>query len=60
MNHYETDTNGTLVNPAPLFASVWMALFHVLRRNYNERCLANAANAANTANTKQPQKMEQR
>ena len=57
MNHYETNTNGTLVNPAPLFASVWLALFHVLRRNYNERCLANAAN---TANTKKPQKMEQR
>ena len=44
MNHYETNTNGALVNPTPLFASVWLALFHVLRKNYNERCLAEAAN----------------
>jgi len=44
MNHYENNTNGALVNPAPLFASVWVALFQVLRRNYNERCLAEAAN----------------
>ena len=54
MNQYEPDTNGTLANPAPLFASVWLALFHVLRRKYNERFLANAAN------TKKPQKIEQR
>ena len=44
MNHYEPNTNGDLVNPAPLFASVWLALFYVLRKNYNERCLAEAAN----------------
>ncbi len=44
MNHYETNTNGALVNPAPLFASVWLALFHVLRKNYNERSLAETAN----------------
>jgi len=44
MNHYETNTNGALVNPTPLFASVWLALFQVLRKNYNERRLAEAAN----------------
>ena len=42
MNPYETDTNGTLVNNAPLFASVWLALFYVLRKNFNERRLASA------------------
>jgi hypothetical protein len=45
MNHFETDTNGTLVNTAPLFASVWLALFYVLRRSFNERRLAATTNA---------------
>ena len=40
MNHFETDTNGTMVNAVPLFASVWLALFYVLRKNFNERRLA--------------------
>jgi len=40
MNHYETDTNGALVNTTPLFASVWLALFCTLRENYFERRLA--------------------
>ena len=40
MNRYETDTNGALVNTAPLFASVWLALFFRLRENYYERRLA--------------------
>jgi hypothetical protein len=53
MNHYKTNTNGALVTPAPLFASVWLALFHVLRKNYNER------NHAETANTKPSRTTEQ-
>ena len=53
MNHYETNTNGALVNPAPLFASVWLALFHVLRKNYNERNLAEAANTKSSRTTEQ-------
>lgn len=40
MNRYETDTKGALVNTAPLFASVWLALFYTLRQNYYERRLA--------------------
>jgi len=40
MNRYETDTNGALVSTAPLFASVWLALFCRLRENYSERRLA--------------------
>jgi hypothetical protein len=53
MNHYETDTNGALVNPAPLFASVWLALFHVLRKNYNERNLAEAEKTNSSRTTEQ-------
>ena len=52
MNNYQTDNNATLANTAPLFASVWMALFYVIRRNLNERRLA-AANSADAL-----QKME--
>ena len=48
MNRYETDTNGTLVDSTPLFASVWLALFYVLRKSFNERRLAAAANAENS------------
>ena len=45
MNHYETDTNGALINTTPLFASVWLALFYTVRKNINERRLAAAENA---------------
>ncbi len=43
MNNYETNTNGAQVNTAPLFASVWLALFCTLRENYYERRLAATA-----------------
>ena len=45
MSRYKTEPNGTMVTTAPLFASVWMALFHVLRKNFNERRGAATANA---------------
>ena len=45
MNPYETDTTGTLVDTAPLFASVWLALFYVLKKTFNERRLAVSAKA---------------
>ena len=44
MNRYKTDTDGAMVAAAPLFASVWLALFYVLRKNFNERRVAAAAN----------------
>ena len=44
MNLYETETNGVLADAAPLFASVWLALFNELRRNYYERRLTPAVN----------------
>jgi len=46
MSHYKTDTNGTMITTAPLFSSVWLALFHVLRKNFNQRRLEAAANIA--------------
>jgi len=51
MNRYETDTNGTLADPTPLFASVWLALFYVLRKSFNERRGAAAVNAENSQST---------
>ncbi len=44
MNHYDTNKNGALVNTAPLFASVWLALFNELRKSYMERRLESANN----------------
>lgn len=43
MNQYNTDDNGALVTTAPLFASIWLALFNELRKNYNEWRVATAA-----------------
>lgn len=40
MNQFEHDTNGVMVDTTPLFASSLLALFHVLRKNYLERQLA--------------------
>ena len=45
MNQYKTDPNGNMVATAPLFASVWLALFYVLRKNFYERRMAAAASA---------------
>lgn len=44
MNQYNANTNGGLVDTAPLFASVWLALFNELRKNYMERRLQAASN----------------
>jgi len=40
MNQIESNTSSALVETIPLFASVWMALYYVLRRNFQERRLA--------------------
>jgi len=37
MNQFEHETNGTLVDTTPLFASSLLALFYVLRKNFTER-----------------------
>jgi len=53
MNPYKTNTTGTLVNSAPLFASVWLALFYVLKKNFNERRVAISAEAENLRRMKE-------
>ena len=45
MSAYKTETNAALVD-TPLFASVWLALFYVLRRSFNARRLAASVNAS--------------
>ena len=50
MNQYKPDTNGALVNTTPLFASVWLALFYVVRKNYNEWRLEAATKTAQSQN----------
>jgi hypothetical protein len=48
MNHYKADTDVSLVDTTPLFASVWLALYNQLRKNYVERRLAIAASKENS------------
>lgn len=40
MNRFEHDTNDAPADVIPLFTSSLMALFHVLRKNFNERRIA--------------------
>ncbi len=40
MNPYESSTSDNLVNSAPIFASVWLALFYMIKKSYHERRLA--------------------
>ena len=47
MSHYKAETNVSLVDTTPLFASVWLALYNQLRKNYVERRLAIAASKEN-------------
>lgn len=36
MSHYKQESNGEMVTTEPLFASVWLALYHEIRKNYAE------------------------
>lgn len=40
MNQIETNTGTALVETIPLFASVWIALYYMVRRNLQERRIA--------------------
>jgi len=40
MNHLDTDREVLKTDAKPLFASVWLALYSELRKNYTERQLA--------------------
>ncbi len=44
MNHYEPESDGAMVAAEPLFASVWLALYYELRKNYIERRARKLAN----------------
>jgi len=44
MNNFETRSNAVSVDTKPLFASTWIALYTVLRKNYTERQLAAQVN----------------
>lgn len=52
MNSYESEANGTMVNDTPLFASVWLAFFYVLRRSFNERRVTAVASRSETSRVK--------
>lgn len=41
MNRYESNINGVVGEPIPLFASSILALFYVLRQNFSQRRLLN-------------------
>jgi len=47
MNDLKTSNNERLVDTRPLFASTWVALFTILRKNYHERHLAVPSNTEN-------------
>ena len=56
MNQYKQESNGVVAAAEPLFASVWLALFFELRKNYIERRSAkNSAESVDSAST-HPQK----
>jgi hypothetical protein len=48
MNRYRTETNVSLIDTTPMFASVWLALFNQLRKNFEERRLVISANKEDT------------
>jgi hypothetical protein len=51
MNRYKTDSDGTMATPIPLFASSWLALFYLLRKNLNDR----RTNSSNPARFSKPE-----
>lgn len=55
MNQLKTSSNEDLLDTKPLFASTWMALFSVLRKNYNERHLEAPANTGSLQAARQNQ-----
>ena len=53
MNQYKPDTNGATATAEPLFASVWLALYYSLRKNYNERHVVKTAQPAASSQTQE-------
>ena len=56
MNHSENSDQQVPVDTKPLFASVWLALYAGLRKNYNERHLVVKSDTGNLnkRDSKQP------
>ena len=46
MNHLEQESNGAVAATEPLFASVWLALFNEIRKNYVDRRQVKSENSA--------------
>lgn len=44
MTHLETGNDEIRVDTKPLFASAWIALYDVLRKQYNQRHMINPVN----------------
>jgi len=60
MNQCEQNTDANVVTTTPLFASTWLALFNVLRKNYYERRLEASSNTErppSTVKSKQPRNL---
>jgi len=51
MNPSEQNTDGAVVATTPLFASTWLALFNVLRKNYHKRRFEVSSNIDSTDTT---------
>jgi len=50
MNHYHSNADGTMADAMPMFASIWLALFYVLRKNYYDHRASVESNVSNSAN----------
>ncbi|NOR19983.1 MAG: hypothetical protein GQ538_07845 [Xanthomonadales bacterium] len=48
MNHLKNETSGAVAAAEPLFASVWLALFYEIRKNFIERRALKSAGSANS------------
>lgn len=48
MNQLKQESNGAVVATEPLFASVWLALFNELRKNYVDRRQVKSENSTDS------------
>jgi hypothetical protein len=48
MNHLNQESNGAVAATEPLFASVWLALFNEIRKNYADRRRVKSENSADS------------
>jgi len=53
MNHVKQESNGAMAATQPLFASVWLALFNEIRKNYIERRSVKSESSADSQTQEQ-------